>query len=136
MNAGANAIEEVFTMMPVFIEMIDNVSPSIEFDLQKYYTGLFREFEAGHVERIFNLVKINLTKGKKQGLYRENLDIELAAKKQVFIHTSKVDHKLVSYKELFDSKILKRMFIHHLRGICNEKGNIILEKKINEINQK
>ncbi len=136
MNKGLNAIDEIFDMIPIFSEIINNISPSIEFDLRKYYTALFREVEAIQIEHIYNLVEKNLSKGKKQGIYRYELDIKLVSKIMVLIHTSKVEHELVSYKEFFDDKVFNKSLIYHLRAVCNTKGFSILEKKINEINKK
>lgn len=130
---GLNAIEEIFEFHKILIVMIKNHNPAIEHDLLKYYPLIHRELSEQKSQQIFMMMDQNLKKGIKEGLYYDDIDIELIAKQRVVLHIQKVENSVVSYKEFIKPKAVKQMFIYHLRAICSPKGIKFLNDKISEL---
>jgi len=128
-----NAIEEIFEVHKLVQQMLKDYNPSTEYDLRKYYPDLFTQVVKVRRERIYNNTLANLVKGKAEGLYRAELNNELIAKLQLSRIETAFDDKIFTQDELLSPKVFLEMFIYHIRGIANEKGLTVLEKKLKEL---
>jgi AcrR family transcriptional regulator len=129
-NTDSNAIEQLFDVHRWVIKRMKNYSPVSDYDLRKYYPDLFRKIEKTRRERMYDFVINNLRKGKKEGIYRSDLDEEIITK----IHVSRIqntfDSELLTNEEKTSFKTFYEFFVYHIRGIASEKGVNILEEKL------
>jgi AcrR family transcriptional regulator len=130
---GLNAIEEIFEVHKMVQQMLKDYNPSTEYDLRKYYPELYTSIVKVRRERIFNNILSNLQKGKKEGLYRVELNDELIAKLQLSRVETAFDDKIFTQEELLSPKVFYELFVYHIRGIANEKGLTVLEHKLKEL---
>lgn len=128
-----NAIEEVLFIQKNLINMLKTHKPSLEYEMLKYYPVIHKELIEKKSEHVFQLMYRNLKKGINEGLYYNDIDIELIAKQRVIFQVQKVENSVVSYKEFLKPKAMKQMFKYDLRAICSPKGMEILNKKIEEL---
>ena len=128
-----NAIEEIFEVHKLVQQMLKDYNPSTEYDLRKYYPDLFAQVVKVRRERIYTNTLANLKKGKEEGLYRKELNDELIAKLQLSRIESAFDDKIFTQEELVSPKLFLEMFVYHIRGIANDKGLTVLEKKLKEL---
>ena len=77
-----NAIEELLEVGVQIIKSIKDYNPSTEYDLKKYYPELFKKLHTVRKERMFESIIKNIQKGKKEGLFRDDLDEEIITKMQ------------------------------------------------------
>lgn len=126
----SNAIEQLFDVHKWVIKRMKEYSPVSDYDLKKYYPDLYRKLQRVRRERMYNFIKYNLQKGKDEGLYRSDLDVEIIAK----IHVSRIqntfDSDLFSNEEKTSFKVFFEFFVYHIRGIASEKGIKLLEEKL------
>lgn len=130
---GLNAIEEIFEVHKMVRQMLKDYNPSTEYDLRKYYPDLYNQVVKVRRERIYNNTVANLEKGKAEGLYRQELNNEIIAKLQLSRIETAFDDKVFTQEELLSPKLFLEMFVYHIRGIANEKGLQVLEKKMKEL---
>ena len=130
---GLNAIEEIFEVHKMVQQMLKDYNPSTEYDLRKYYPDLFAQIVKVRRDRIYNNTMANLLKGKAEGLYRTELNNELIAKLQLSRVEAAFDDNIFTQDELLSPKLFLEMFIYHIRGIANEKGLLVLEQKLKEV---
>ncbi|HEY4785940.1 MAG TPA: TetR/AcrR family transcriptional regulator [Bacteroidales bacterium] len=128
-----NAIEELFEVNKMVRQMLKDYNPATEYDLRKYYPELYTNLIKVRRDRIYNNILSNLMKGKKEGLYRAELNEELIAKLQLSRVESAFDDKIFSQEELLSPKLFYEMFVYHIRGIANERGLKVLEQKLKEL---
>ncbi len=128
-----NAIEEIFELHKSVRQMLKDYNPSTEYDLRKYYPELYSRVMTIRRERIYSNILSNLSKGKAEGLYRPELNDELIAKLQLSRVESAFDDKIFTQDELLSPKFFLEMFVYHIRGIANEKGLIVLDQKLKEV---
>lgn len=130
-SENENAIDEVLAISKFVGEEINKVHPSIFFDLAKYHPSAMKMMICHKDEFIRDTVRENLIKGIKQGMYRENLNVDIISK----VYLSTMDNILVG--DLFDptsispEEVYSEVFRYHIRGIANEKGMAYLKNKIN-----
>lgn len=132
-QVGFNSIEELFEISLYMNKLMRDQNPATEHDLKKYYPHHFNRAVRTRRERIFNYILTNLKKGKKEGLYRPELNEEIIAK----FYLSRVEsihlNDLFTVEEFTSQKLFMELLIYHVRGIATEKGITVLEKKIREL---
>jgi AcrR family transcriptional regulator len=130
---GFNAIEELFEISLFMNKMIRDQNPATEHDLRKYYPHHYLKIVKSRRERMYNYILLNLEKGKKEGLYREDLNEEIIAK--LYLSRSENAHynELFTVEEFTSIKLFTELLNYHVRGIATEKGIGVLEKKMKEL---
>jgi AcrR family transcriptional regulator len=130
-----NAVEEVFALQRMLVQIIKEHNPSVEFDLRKYYPQIYHKLMIEKSRELYTGIKQNIVRGKKEGLYRSDIDADLVAKSRVLFQTQRVDNEVVSFKDFTNTYALKQMMLYHMRAICTEQGLKIVEREINEFNE-
>jgi TetR/AcrR family transcriptional regulator, cholesterol catabolism regulator len=77
---GVNAIDILFTVSKELSFRFKDINPSLTFDLKKYYPEIYQKHIEDKYDFIFNKIKINIQKGISQGMYRDDLSVELVAR--------------------------------------------------------
>jgi AcrR family transcriptional regulator len=129
-----NAIEELILVNKHVINLLKEYNPSTAYDLKKYYPDLFKKFQEQRLKEMFNWVLNNIKRGKKEGLYRNELDEHIIAK--LFVHRNEVliiESDTFDLNEFTSNKFISEMIIYHIRGIATEKGIEVLNKNQNNI---
>jgi AcrR family transcriptional regulator len=127
---GMNAIDENFEISRFFVERLNNVHPSIFYDLQKYHPKAWDAFTKHRNEFIVSSVENNLKHGIEEGLYRADLNIQII--RDIFISRINdiFENKYPSSKEYSFSEIYLESFRYHIRGVASEKGIQYLIEKV------
>ena len=128
-----NAIEELLEVGVYVIKSFKDYNPSTEYDLKKYYPDLFNKMHTIRKERMYKSVLKNIQKGKKEGLFRKELNDEIIAKMQTsrFLHMG--SDEVINHNEMFKPQYILELFIYHIIGIANEKGLEVLENTLKKI---
>ena len=131
---GVNAIDILLTVSREVGERFRDVSPSMTFDLVKYYPDIYHKHIDERVDFIFKKIQINLEKGINQGVYRDDLSVELVARlyirRLIDLHNPEFfPADKFSFQTLFEA-----MFDNFIRGIANPKGIEYYEKQKRKVN--
>ncbi|HBX49494.1 MAG: hypothetical protein A2275_06390 [Bacteroidetes bacterium RIFOXYA12_FULL_35_11] len=124
-----NAIDILLEVSKEVSKNFQNFNPAVMYDLQKYYPEIFKNYMHKHMDIIQDHVIQNIEQGIEEGLYRDDLSVELIArlylKKLEAIHQPEFLHN----NEFNFKVIFEVMFESHIRGIANKKGVKYLEKQ-------
>lgn len=126
---GLNAIDENQEIITFIVGQIAGVHPSVQFDLQKYHPKAWGLLEEQERTDIHQCVGANLRKGIKEGLYRENLDVEVITRLYIARIDSTWDGRVFPPDRFSVKDVLWKHFEYHIRGIASRKGLEYLEKK-------
>jgi len=131
---GVNAIDILLIVSRELGSRFRDISPSMTFDLKKYYPDIYRHHVDDRIEFIYNKIQINLRKGISQGMYRDDLSIELVARlyirRLLDLHNPEYfPAEKFSFQVLFDV-----MFDNFIRGIANPAGIEYYEKRKRKVN--
>ncbi|HKK43062.1 MAG TPA: TetR/AcrR family transcriptional regulator [Bacteroidales bacterium] len=129
-KTGYNAIEELFEISVFMNRMMRERNPATEYDLKKYYPAQYQKIVKARREGTYSYLMLNLRKGKKEGLYRADMDEEVIAK--LYLSRSENVHfgEIFTVSEFTSSQLFIELLKYHIRGIATEKGIIELENKI------
>ena len=129
-----NAIDILLAVSKNVSVQLKDMNPINAYELQKYYPTIYREFIIKKRDHVFDQVKQNFAQGISEGIYRNDLDIDLVARlyiqKLVDVH----DPEFLSSVNFGFEKVFQVMFDNHIRGIANAEGLAYYEKQINSQN--
>jgi len=128
-----NAIEELFEVNRHINHVLERHNPSMHYDLRKYYPDVFKRLQESKQNRMLKSLIKNLEKGKKEGLYRKEIDNEIIARIQVSRAENVIENSCVSIRDYISRKFFSELFIYHIRGIANSKGIKFLEDNIDQL---
>lgn len=117
-----NAIEILMIVSQEMSHRFLELSPSFTTDLKDLYPEIYLNHIEQRVDFISMKMKINIEKGIRQGIYREDLSIELLAR--LYISRLLDLHNPAFFpSEDFSFKVLYDVMIDNfIRGIANDEG--------------
>jgi AcrR family transcriptional regulator len=125
-----NAIDILLAVSRSVSQQMKDMNPINAYELQKYYPAIYREFVIKKRDHVFEQVKQNFAQGISEGIYRNDLDIDLVARlyiqKLVDVH----DPEFLSSVNFGFEKVFQVMFDNHIRGIANAEGLAYYEEQI------
>jgi hypothetical protein len=132
-NKGLNAIEELFEVYRMINSMFRDYNSSMEYDIHKYYPDLFSKVKEIRRKKMYDTMYNNMNKGKKEGLYRKELNSKIIARLHVFKIENMFDNEIFTMEELSSVKVFNEVFVYHMQGIMNEKGRSFFEKNFTRL---
>ncbi|MCW3089058.1 MAG: TetR/AcrR family transcriptional regulator [Ferruginibacter sp.] len=125
---SVNAVHEIFMAIDMMVEMFSSMNPALIFDMQKYYPKAFLKFHRYKNDFLFNVVRDNILRGIKEGLYRTDIHVDI-------ISRFRVESMMMSFNPEFNSKlklsmavIEEELIIHFLFGLVSVEGyHLILQ---------
>lgn len=124
-----NAVQEVYFGMQDLDFFLETMNPILFYDLQKYHQEAWLNFMDFKEKEIGRKVMDNLKRGIREGLYRQELDVEIITKMRL----GQVD-MIFTQNRYYDTKknslaqIMVEITRHFLYGICNNEGIKLIHK--------
>ncbi|HPG32655.1 MAG TPA: hypothetical protein PLM34_02305 [Lentimicrobium sp.] len=117
-----NAIDILMIVSQEMNGRFQDLTPSVTTDLEDIYPEIYQSHIEQRIEFIFNKIKINIEKGIRQGMYRQDLSIELLAR--LYISRLIDLHNPIFFPpDKFSFPMLfEVMFENFIRGIANDEG--------------
>ena len=122
-----NAIEENFEIKRMFREMFKSAESSPIYQLKKHYPDVYAKALSSQIEVCETCFRDNILKGIKEGLYRENLDVDNYVK---FYYTLifNINENTMLEKEAHELEV--KALEYHIRAMATLAGIIELEKHL------
>lgn len=131
---GVNAIDIMMFVGKELSEKYDYITPSYSSDIKKHYPEIYENHFQNRTDFIFEKIRINLTKGISQGMYRSDLSIELISRLYISrlwdIHN---EDFFPPEKFSFDT-LYEFMFDNLIRSIATYEGLKYYQQKIKKAN--
>jgi TetR/AcrR family transcriptional regulator, cholesterol catabolism regulator len=123
-----NAVDELFEVYRMINIMFRDFNASMEYDIHKYYPDLYSKVKSIRRKQMYDRMYNNMNKGKREGLYRNDLNSKIIARLHVFKVENMFDNEIFTMEELASVKVFNEVFIYHMNGILSEKGRIYFRK--------
>ena len=127
---AANAIEEIFIIMDSNSQEISQMKTNIINDLQKYHRDAWIIIRDFHYDFVLKVIHENLARGRKEGLYREDFDIDIIAKLHLSTAFNLFDEQLFPSGSTTKLTLFREYMMHFLHGIVSGEGLAYLNKKL------
>ncbi|PZX93863.1 TetR/AcrR family transcriptional regulator [Flavobacterium aquariorum] len=122
-----NAIKENFEIKKMFKEMFKSGEASPAHQLKKHYPEIYDKVMSREINDCNTVFKQNIEKGIQQGLYRENLDIDIYVK---FYYNLIFSIHGMTSSEKESQKLELEALEYHTRAMATPSGIIELEKQL------
>jgi AcrR family transcriptional regulator len=123
-----NAIHEVYLAIEMLQVMFDNMNPSILFDIERNYPATFAKFKEYKYNFLFEMVKENIERGKKEKLYRPEVNTDVAAKIRLETMLLPFDEELFPKNKFSLITVQQQLIEYFLFGIASLKGYKLITK--------
>jgi len=125
-----NAIDEIFIILDSNSQELAQMKTNIVNDLQKYHHQAWALIRQFHYDFVLKVVRENLLRGRSEGLYREDFDVDIIAKLHLASSFTLFDPHLFSDESMARVILFKEYMMHYLHGIVSPKGLIYLKQKL------
>jgi len=136
LSESENVIEAIFKILDIMTEHLRNMSPAFRLDMKRYHNDLVKKLKETGEFPYYKENKEIIIRGINQGIFRENIDIEITDKCMQEVIRMTNDNDIVSPDEFTNEKVIRDFYINYLRGISTQKGldliNLYDKKRIKE----
>ena len=122
LKASTNALEEMVSIAKHVQKMLKSIKPTLMYDLRKYYPSAWLKIEEGHFPFIEKTISENILRGIQEGLYRKEINQNIAAKLYIALSNTLSDGSIFTQDEVQITDIYKEVILYHLHGITNNQG--------------
>jgi AcrR family transcriptional regulator len=128
-----NAIEELIEVSQHLNSLMKDHSPTYEYDLKKYYPDIYRNLMSARRKLMYESMISNIRKGKKEGIYRQDLDEKIIAKLHLLRIENMQSNEIFVEEEMHSQKFFREVFVYHIHGLATENGLRIFRDNINKL---
>ena len=121
-SAAENAIHEAFLAMEMIQEMFSDFHPSILFDMQRNHPNTFSKFLKHKYSFLLQVIKNNIERGIKEGLYRPDINTDVVAKIRLETIFIPFNQELFPNSKFNFVDLEKQLIEYFLFGIASPKG--------------
>ncbi len=117
-----NAVEKHIKVYKTIVAFLNDLNPSFEYDLKKYYPKLWLETIQKRRENIFNNMKNDLLQGISEGFFRSDMNVDIIATLNVLRieNLQSIDVMEVFKHSLIE--VVEEFFSYHFHAIATDKG--------------
>ncbi len=123
-----NAVHEIFLAMDMVVELFSAMNPSLIYDMQKYHPNAFLKFQQHKNDYLYNTILENMGKGIREGLYREDINLDIMARyrvESIMLPFNPDFHTKLKYNL---AQIEEELIVHFMFGLASPKGYKLIIK--------
>ena len=128
-----DAIDILFTVSKEIASKFYNLSPSVTHNYKVLCPETYEDHLKKRVDFIYGKIQVNLQKGIREGLYRDDVSIELVARRYISRLLDLHDPENFPPEEFSFSTLFMQMFDSFVTSIATEKGTTYYKEKIKTI---
>jgi AcrR family transcriptional regulator len=122
LDESENSIVAIFRLLEINREYFQDINPVFQADLKKYhYEVLLKKTDASEMPDYKNNQQV-IEKGIKEGLFRKDVDADLANRCLYNLGRSILDNDLYPFEMFSRRDVIKNIFINYVRGISTPEG--------------
>lgn len=119
---AADALEELFLLSKCIRQNISRVNPSLLYDLQKYHPDAWEVFKDYKYNFIMGKVMSNLVRGKKENLYRADINEKILSVMRVEQVQLIFDERAFPKSDFDFVDVQVQIFDHFIHGLLSDNG--------------
>lgn len=125
---ATNAVHEVFLAMEMVKEMFHNMNPVILYDMERNHPNTFQKFLQHKNKFLLQIIKENIERGKKEELYREDINTEVIARIRLETMMLPFNQEIFPKSKFNFVDLEEQLIEHFLFGVATMKGHKLILK--------
>jgi len=124
-----DAIDILFTVVKEMASKFYNLSPSVTLQYKDIYPEIYQHHLDERADFIFRKIQVNLQKGIYEGMYRDDVSIELVARRYISRLMDLQDPDTFPVENFSINTMFIHMFESFVESIATEKGMAYFAEK-------
>ena len=124
-----DAIDILFTVSKEMVGKFSNISPSVTYEYKNLHPLIYDDHMQKRIDFIYGKIQVNLQKGIQEQLYRDDVSIELVARRYISRLMDLHDPDNFPPEEFSFDALFIQMFDSFVRSIATKKGLKHYDKK-------
>lgn len=131
-----DAIDEIFITMRQIYDQFTHLNPMLLYDMEKFHHRAFETFRKMKEEYLLQVIALNLKRGIKEELYRDDINIELMSRYRVETIMVPFAISASSPSKFNPIMVTREIMEHFLYGVATLKGHKLITKYKEELLKK
>ncbi len=127
-HEAEDAVDEMLTINRHVMQLLRKMNPLVLQDMKKYYTDMWKLLNRQNEQQIYDVVFRNLERGKREGLYRLQLNPAIISRLYVYRSSYLIDEAFFPHDRFSLQELINHVLDYHMHGVLSEEG----VKKYNE----
>lgn len=127
-DKSENAIHEVFMAVDMLQEVLTKMNPNVLFDLEKYHPAAFKKHNEFKNKFLYTIIKENIEWGKRDGLYREEVNTEIMARFRLAATYLVFNPEMFPVGKNSLPTVVTEITDNFLYGLATAKGQKLIQK--------
>lgn len=123
-----NAIDAYLKINRYHYRFLRDMNPSMLYDIRKYYSSSWRLFNRHKRNFMRNIIKENLLRGIREGLYRADINADIISLFYIYKVEIFADAGLQNEPGFDKSQLLPEIVKYHLHAIVTSKGEAYIQQ--------
>lgn len=121
-HQSKNAIEELANISICLRRNVEDMNPSLLFDLQKYHPKAWSAWLTHKNKLVRESIVANIRQGISEGYYRQELKVEIIATMRLELVQLAFNEDVFPRDKFRMSEVQMEIFDHFVHGVVTEKG--------------
>lgn len=130
-----DAIDEMVGIARHILSFLRAMSPSLMYDMQKYYAKEWQMVDMHHRSFLYGIVKSNIERGKSEGYYLQEINADVLARLYGNMCQCITDEEYFPLRDYSKSDLYADLVSYHMRGIVSPKGLELFTTQQNRLTQ-
>lgn len=126
-KSSNNVIEAMGRLHQRIVHRSHLINPSFFRDIIHYYPGLLKESYKRNEKYAHQQLLDLAIEGIREGIFHENMDIEVVGKTAMSLSKMLVDRELFPIDKFSNERLTFGIMLPYLRGLCTKKGIELLQ---------
>ncbi len=135
-SKSKNAVEQIINILIIMEKMVRGMNLVCYLDMQRYYQDSYKYLQKHKESYLCQCISDNLTQGIAEGLYREDIDIEVITRFRMESAMIVFQNNLFPQENYDIVKVNTQIFAHYMYGIATIKGHKLISSYLNNLNKK
>jgi len=127
-TSSKNSIEELSKISVCMKRDLENLNPSMLFDLQKYHSNSWALYTEHKIKIISQSVLRNIKQGIADGFYRPDINPDIMAITRLILIEAAFNPELFPKDRFNFIEVQTQLFDLFVNGLCTEKGKKLYQK--------
>ncbi len=127
-HESENSIDELNKISVRLRCDMEQMNPSLLYDLQKFHPKAWALWQQHKNENIMSSIVRNLNQGISEGFYRDDIHPEVIALSRLILIESAFDERIFPKDKFNLVEVQSQFFDHFVYGLCTDKGRRLYQK--------
>ena len=132
-KTSKNAVEQIINILIIMERMVRGMNLVCYVDLQRHYPDAYKYLTKHKETYLFQCISDNLKQGISEGLYREDIDIEIISRFRMESALIVFQNNVFPQENYDIVKVNNQIFANYMYGIASLKGHKLISTYLNKM---